>query len=272
MKIAVFTPSYRHTSARCNEVIKIAVDEARCAGHDMCHLTVANCLVEEARNKCLGYVLTVPEHADTEAVLFIDDDMKPEPEAICKIIELNKPVASSLLTTRIEPVKLLVKRWDQDRSRFLWNENFCTVRPQEGPYATGAAFMFIRREVIESVKEYHISARDWMELQRPEMDRLRVRSEAREEERKRKERIRRENFARDFQEIELFSRDIQDDELRTAEDIGFYWRVLQCGIPVTIDPRIRVTHTGEKDYSWEDYIPPSKLEPGMFTVDPLRVA
>lgn len=260
MKIAVFSPAYRASAASCAEAIQASIARAQRIGHKVIQLTVANCLVEMARNRALGYVLTAPECRSTEAVIFIDDDMKPEPDAICKLVDLGKPIASSLLTTRIDPIQLLVKRWSAEKRCFLWRENFKTTEPSEGPYATGAAFMFIRRDVIEAVMEYHLSARDWLAMHEQELDRLGVSLEIREVERERKAAIRRTNFTKDSQNIELFSRNMQDNELRTAEDIGFCWKVLQCGFNMTIDPRIRVSHTGEKDYTWEDYVPPSLRE------------
>jgi hypothetical protein len=260
MKIAVFTPAYRASAASCAEMIQASIARAQKVGHKVTQLTHANCLPEMARNKALGFVLAAPELRSTEGVIFIDDDMKPEQDAICKLVELGKPIASSLLTTRIDPIQLLVKRWSPEKRQFLWRENFRTDQPSEGQYATGGAFMFVRRDVIEKVAEYHLSANDWLELRKEELDRMGVSPEIREQERWRKSDKRRANFAKDPQNIELFSRNMQDNELRTAEDIGFYWRVLMCGYNVTIDPRIRVTHTGEKDYSWEDYVPPSMRE------------
>lgn len=260
MKIAVFVPAYRSSTSSCAEAIQASVERARKLGHKVAQFTHANCLPELARNKALGVILAVPDYRSIDAVLFIDDDMKPELDAIAKMAELNKPIASSLLTTRTEPIELLVKRWSTEKRCFLWRENFRTDQPSEGPYGTGAAFMWMRRDALMTIAEYHLSARDWLEMKAEELDRLEVAPEIRERERQRKEKIRRENFAKDFQNLELFSRNMQDNELRTAEDVGFYWRSIHCGIPTTIDPRIRVTHTGEKDYSWEDYIPPSQRE------------
>ena len=256
MKIAVFVPMYRSTSAQCASIIQQAVNAAACAGHQVTHTMHADALVDEGRNFCLG------RHAnECDYAIFIDDDMKPEEQSINKIVALDRPVASCLLSTRAEPVELVIRIWNEKLHGFSHAENFRTNYPVEGkhpnpPFAVGAAFLCIRRDAIDALKEYYLTARDWIEADRSLMDRLRVRSENREVERARKEVIRRELYKNEYY-LRIFDRDFQGGERRVSEDITFSMKLMQLGIPITIDPTIRVTHTGERDYSWEDYIPPT---------------
>jgi hypothetical protein len=244
----VFVPSYRSAQAECVSLIGQSVTMAAMKGHELQVIYHSGALADDGRNECLATLTP-----DVDFALFIDDDMVPEPEAISKIIALEKPVASALLTTRSEPVALAIKVWSHERQGYFNIQNFRTDRAQEGDFGVGAAFLFLSSCVVDDLREYYLSAQDWAELHRQEHDRLHVRVENREAERKRKEHDRRSAWSRD-RYLRIFERDIRH-ERRQGEDISLSWRIMQCGYKVTVDPTIQVGHRGVRDFSHEDYVP-----------------
>lgn len=240
---------YRSMRADCMMDMQIAMSQAKRAGHDIDAVPYGYALIDESRNAC------VAKYSDgADFVLFMDDDMKPEPEAINKIIALNAPIASAICTTRTEPTDLVLLEWVDERGGFVKCHTIPMHKPVTKRFGVGGAFLCIRKDALERIKEYYLSAQDWIDWHKPEHDRMHVRKEKREEERKHKERLRRENFEKS-QYLRIFERDPMPNEKRCGEDIGFSWRALQLGIPITVDGRIRVAHSGYKDYTPDDYVP-----------------
>ena len=253
--IQVFVPSYRNTDSMCTQIIEHAIGKAAEAGHQIVKMTHASAMVDVARNKCLIHVSD-----QCDFVLWIDDDMKPEPDAISKIVALNRPFASALCTTRTEPVQLALKHWHRDREEFSNWEDYAPTRLIEGDYGVGAAFLCVRRDALREIVGYHLHAQDWLDWNRKMLDRLHVRAEYREKERARKEALRRKNYEQKG-ELRVFETEVHDgSEKRLGEDLIFCWRALQLGIPVSVDPTIRVGHTGHRDFYLEDYQPPKHFE------------
>lgn len=252
MKIQTFVPTYRNTDTMCLQYIEQAIAKAVTdGGHTIAKYTHAGALVDVSRNNCIARYV----RPDSDFVLFIDDDMKPEPDAINKIVALNRPIVSALMTTRMEPVSLALKKWNGENPGFSNWDDYPPTSIIEGEYAVGAAFLCIRMDALSTIVAYYLDAWDWMDWNRLMFDRLKVRSEYRQAERVRRSDLRRKNL-KERGELRVFETEVHDgSEKRLGEDLVFSWKAIQCKIPITVDPSIRVTHTGSRDYSVEDFIP-----------------
>ena len=112
-------------------------------------------------------------------------------------------------------------------------------------------FLLLSRETIEQLKEYYLSARDWLEANRRCFDRMHVRAENREKERAHKAEIRRANWDRE-KYLLVFDYPVGENELQFGEDVGMCWHLMQLGIPVLIDTGVIVGHLGEYPYGpWD---------------------
>lgn len=263
--IQTFVPIYRAADGTALRHIMQAMAHASAAGHQIIASSYGGALVDDARNSALGQCLS-----NVDYLLFIDDDMKPEPDAINKIVALDRPITSALCTTRSEPVALSLSEWEEKEHRFKKWESYAPTRIIEGQYGVGAAFLCVRMDALMQLVDYYLTARDWLAWNRPLLDRLKVRSEFREQERERKESLRR-MFMQKRGLLRIFERMVYDSELNVGEDLAFCWKAIQCGIPITVDPTIRVGHKGDKDYHVEDYIAPEHVKNFIHTPESLGI-
>lgn len=252
MKTAeILVSTYRAADPQCMREIMAAVSECNRAGWRVHFDTYGNALLHQARNRALAQV-------EADYAVFIDDDMVPERRAILQLLELGAPVASAVCTTRGFPVQLCVREYNYEKNTFLEMDQVPWDRPITGPFGVGAAFLAVRSDVISKLLEHYLTAKDWVLDNRLVHDRMCVRADRIERERARKEERRRALFEKD-KYARVFSHPVQDDELECGEDIGFSSRLLQIGIQVTLDARIRVGHKGDYVYSTADYSPESPV-------------
>lgn len=263
--IQTFVPAYRASDAMAQHVITQAMSRAYQAGHQIISNVFGGALADTARNNAICAVFP-----NVDFVLFMDDDMKPEPDAISKIVALNKPIASALCTTRSEPVALSLSTWDEKGRSFQTWDDYAPTQVIEGQYGVGAAFLCIRMDALRQVVDYYLSAKDWLDWNRPMLDRLKVRAENRERERERKSELR-HRFMEKRGILRVFEQTVYDSEIPMGEDLCFCWKAMQCGIPVTVDPTIRVGHQGAKDYYVEDFIPQRHLKNFTQTAESLGI-
>lgn len=204
-----------------------------------------NALIHRSRNQAL--VSTRPD-AD---VLFVDDDMLPLEDALLRLVAHGRPVVSALCTTRIPPIQYAFKLYDEPSDQFIPVDRVRLDRMITGQFSIGFGFLLVSREAIGKVIEHHLSGNDWLTDSRRKNDRLHVRAEWREKERARIEEIRRtrhasEKYLRVFRNLET------DEELELGEDTTFSRRLIQVGIPVSIDTGTVVGHMGEHPFGpWD---------------------
>jgi hypothetical protein len=222
------------------------VSASRKAGHSLNLRTYGNALVHRARNDALATF-----GAGADYALFVDDDMVPEPEALNQLLAHRVPVVSAACTTRVPPVRLAAKVYDEKSDQFVPLEAIRPDRLVTGQFAVGAAFLLMDRATIESLREYYLSARDWLDENIRLLNRLHVRADLREKERARKEEIRRAHFEREKM-LRVFDFPVADSELQLGEDIALSRKLVNLGIPVSIDASVAVGHLGEHTYGpWD---------------------
>ena len=226
--------------------IQMMVDRARERGHDVYFPpdVFGSAMVTRARNISLRKI-----RQDSDFVLFVDDDMIPVASALVRLVSRNVPVVSALCTTRTFPPAIAAKHYDKETGEFSGLENFDEDRLIKGPWAIGFGFVLIQTPVLRRIEEYVLSGYDWLDFNRKQLDRLHVRAENREMERKRIEEKRRKRFEQE-KYIPVFQMPI-DDQLQSeiAEDMHFSRMLHQLDIPVYIDTDCIVGHIGDFPYS-----------------------
>jgi glycosyltransferase involved in cell wall biosynthesis len=244
MKIDILCPRYRNPPLTALDALDDLAAHTIAQGHDVrIPRLYGSALVHRARNIALTRI-----RKDADYVLFCDDDMAPERDALVRLLGHGVPVVSALCTTRTIPPCIAAKAYDPERDEFALIEDIRRDKLITGTFGVGAAFLLIQRSALESVLEYHLSGRDWLELNRRQFDRLHVRSENREKERARIEAKRRANWEREgINRVFAFS--VNGDELECGEDVHFSRLLMQLGIPVAIDTGCIVGHVGEFSYS-----------------------
>jgi hypothetical protein len=210
----------------------------------------ANALIHKARNRALAEV-----RPDCTHVLFADDDMIPEKEALCRLLAHDLPVVSAVCTKRASPTELVARAWDEKSQQYLPLASINLRKVVSGDLAVGGAFLLIGRSALDRVIEYHLSGRDWIDENVRMLDLLKVRGENREEYRKRLEEIRRGRWTRD-RCIALWDFVTGPDGLQLGEDIFVSAKFRRLGIPVAIDGQTWVGHIGEYPYGVWDLVDP----------------
>ena len=246
MKIDVIKLQGRWVNTQSSFAIAAMVERARERGHDV-HFppdVFGSAMITHARNLSLKAV-----RKDSDYVLFVDDDMVPMQGALTRLIGHGTPVVSALCTTRTMPPKIAAKFYDPETEEFSLLEEFDENVLASGPWAIGFGFVLIQRAVLDQVIEFVLSGNDWLALSKKMLDRLRVRSEAREAERARIETRRRalyvnEGIAPVFQ-LNLHP-EVQHE---IAEDMHFSRLLHAMEIPVWIDSGCLVGHIGDFPYS-----------------------
>lgn len=249
-KVAICLFSYR--GANTNALMGIVngmIPFTKQNGIDCTERIYGNAMIDRSRN---GALVAALQDGNVTHVLFCDDDMLPQEDALVRLVDAELPVISALCTTRAYgDVRIACSVYDHQREAF---GQLAKIRPDQivtGPFAPGTGFLLVDRATIEAVIEYHLSANDWLEENVIRLNRLCVRAGAREAERSRLERLRRDRYASKG-EVRVFEFAVSENDERLGEDISFGRKLLRLGIQVAIDPRVQVGHVGEYPYGpWD---------------------
>lgn len=257
-KVDILLFTYRSTPFIAHSAIYAMAIHSRLKGIDATLTPYGSALIEDSRN-----MATAKIRPDADFVMHCDDDMLPRPHCLDWLMKLDAPFAAPLFTTRSEPVSITLKEWDATDKVFKavgFKDGFQN-KALKGTFAVGMALTLMRRDCLEAVREYVLSARDWMDEHHGLMDRLHVRLETREKERKRIEAIRREAFAANGT-CNIFRRERTDRDDIYGEDISLGRRLIGCGIESVVDTREAnyVGHLGDYAYGPWDFGSPNNLK------------
>lgn len=244
MKVDILVPRYRVVFPDADRAIGAMAGHAKAQGIDVrMPDVVGTALINKVRNLALTKIRT-----DCDYVLFCDDDMFPQPDALMKLLRHNKPVASALCTTRDQwPPKLCLKIWEDEKQQFALVDEVRDGASLYGKFAPGTGFLLISKQTVDRLIEHYLSASDWMEFNRPIFDRLHVRKEWRERERERIVGLRRHLWESE-QYHRVFDFGVVD-EIQYGEDIWLGLLLLQLNVQVVIDTTCLVGHLGNFPYS-----------------------
>lgn len=245
MKIDLVIPSYRHVKSDCFQAIVALVNHTRTNGHDAQLVEIYNNSYPHwARND--GLVRIRP---DAEAVLFCDDDMLPERDALLRLIAHDMPIVSALCTSRGFPVKLCITAYSEQEDLFHQIEHVDGDTVMVGKLGAGAAFLLVKREVLDAVKAQWLEASDWIVDNAPSFDRMRVSAWQREQERQRIAALRAEYLVTDpMATLKIFNLHDHESGRQLGEDVGFCRRAIQLGYKIAIDTTVQVGHIGDFPY------------------------
>lgn len=246
MKVDVIELRGRFNSAQCAFAIEAMANHTAARGYDVFHPkdVWGSAQLDRARNLSLQKI-----RKDSDFVLFVDDDMIPVTGALNRLIDHDMPVVSALCVTRSLPPKIAAKRYVHESGRYAALEHCPDNTVMVGDYSVGAAFLLVKTAVIAQVIEFVLSGRDWLELNRKAHDRLKVRSENREAERRRIEADRRARYETEGM-APVFQFTLMDDSGPHISEDHHFCRLLHAlGIPVAIDTGALVGHMGDFPYS-----------------------
>jgi len=241
MKVDVLRFQYRRPPDGSVIAQQAMIAESRRAGHEVDLLITGNALVHASRNKAIAQA-----RKDADFLLFCDDDMVPQPDALMRLMAHSLPAVSGLFTTRVEPVRYTFKLWDPAAEQFVPPPDLEHLPDGllEGKWGLGAAFLLLSRAALDRVLEFWLSAEDWALDNRRLFDRLHVRSELREREKLRVSEARRLNFQTDGY-LRLFDFPVQPNERQLGEDLAFSRLMIRAGVGIAIDTDVVVGHMGD---------------------------
>lgn len=251
MRIRVLRFTYRWQHPECADALERELDLLAHAGHQVFKpFRFGNALIHKARSQAFGH----KNQDDCDFLFMVDDDMLPEKGALLRLLEHDAQIASAVCTTRVFPVKLCVRQWDEPARQFVDADWVNRNRPVTGQYGVGGAFLLIRQDARQKLIEHYLSARDWLADECSRMNRMHVRAEYREKERARIAELRQYHWDKE-RYCRIFSHPLSETEYEMGEDLGFSLRLMQLKIPVTLDASINVGHVGDYPYGLSDYVP-----------------
>jgi len=215
--VFIATPMARHpvrqyTSALTQTCIRLSEIGIRC----FVQTVVGNSNLPRARNELVAAFLA----SNYTDLLFVDDDMGWEPEAVVRLLASDKPLLGAVGSKKVmrpdsDPAKWCCRFWPD---RPLRQDDFGNIEVE----SVGTGFLKIERRVFEAMIAAHP---EWKRRGWPDMA-----------EEKRAQYYR-------------FFRFDHDDPNEIGEDYDFCksWRAL--GGEVWIDPTIKLVHVGEWEFS-----------------------
>lgn len=241
MKVDVLIPRYKTLKEGAYNAIARMCAYSKQQGVDLAEpILRASSLIEETRNMALAQT-----RKDVDYILFCDDDMVPEPDALIRLAGHKMPLVSALTTTKeVFPPTLSVRAYSEEEDRFVIVERVAPNKVITGKLGVGAGFMLFSREVRDQTVAEWREARDWLADHEPMLRRLRVPSSMRERERKRVAEMRKGLDVAP----QVFSRDTTRCGHKLGEDISFCRRVLRLGFDIAVDTSVQVGHLGDFPY------------------------
>jgi hypothetical protein len=250
LRVDALIPTYRHLNCGSYNSILTMLNYTREQGVNVkMPALFSGGIIHHSRNQSLTYI-----RPNADFVLFVDDDMVPEKEHLCKLLKHELPAVSALTTTRVPPVELTIKAYDRESDRFASISDIKIGGVVSGDLCAGTGFLLVKKSVIDRVREYHLSASDWLFDNRLSLDRMGVSSEARAAEAARIS-TKRVRLAREKKVERIFDYYRDDEEREAGEDVSFCRKILLCNIPIAVDTTVWVGHLGERPFGYWDYDP-----------------
>lgn len=268
-RVAVLVPCYKSPETEMktalHEMIKFTNASGEAIGYWGPFFTQAS-VVHFVRNELITALLKSQE--PFTHVLFLDDDIVPEKDALLKLLAHEKDIVGAVCTTRRDPPIPNIREWDEEakvlKEIWYWKENGLK---EVGGVGTG--MLLISADALEKVAEAYFTCAfekemfqlpderaQWLEAQR----------------RKRFDETAKCMWFRFLSGLAGY------DEW--GEDMSFSlmaWRY--AGIPVYCDTSVQPMHIGQYGYSVRDFLPhrdealaKAKAEGRVKTFDPTLIA
>lgn len=244
-KVDVLIPSYRSLNPHASQAIAGMINATVEAGFDVKMPAVfASGVIHWTRNESINAI-----RPDADYVLMCDDDMLPEPDALKKLLKRKLNAVSAHTVSRGIPVKISAKAYDAENDLFYAiTAGFKEDHLYKGAFGVGTGFLLLKRSVIDAVKEFWLSAEDWVADHRKMFDRLNVHED---------------NICQERDVISAARRSVvkvggrigvfhfwtnTETGWEFGEDISFSRRLIQLGYEIGIDTGVSVGHIGDFPY------------------------
>lgn len=242
--VAVLVPVYDHPEPRMSEAVTNMLRAAREAGacESFFGPPCSSSVIHWSRNWLIANLLK--SQKPWTHVLFIDDDIVPQPDSLIKLLSHKKDIVAGLCTRRQDPPIPNVRLFDENRKlyteRWSWPENALTEVD-----AIGTGLMLISKHALEQVAEVYFRCMYEKEVfgisdeKKSEMQNARLK------------------FYDDNANAYWF-RFLQslDGSCEMGEDISFCFLAKRyAGIPIYMDTGVQPGHIGDYVYSIKDFLP-----------------
>ena len=179
-------------------------------------------------------------------VLFMDDDMVPEKDAIVRLLRHEKDVVGALCSHRNDPPVPNMRRFEPTTNEwfnvFQWDTD--ALCGESGIVGVGGGMILATKHAMDSIAEYYVSCEFEKQLWSPSIDKLE------------EMRAKRRKFFEDSGNAYWFEfLKAPNGQGEYGEDISFSYKANHCGLKVYVDTSIQPGHMGRYSYGVKDFMP-----------------
>jgi hypothetical protein len=180
-------------------------------------------------------------------VLFIDDDIVVEPDALERLLSHKKDIVAGLCTRRQDPPVPNIRLYDEDSGKYqqIWEWPEGELIGDHKRLAVGTGLMLITRHALEQVAQAYFDC-VW------EQEKWGLQGEKLEKEKS----LRLDAFDKD--KTCYWFRFLENPKvpIEMGEDISFCFMATRyCDIPVYVDTKVQPGHIGNYPFSIRDFLP-----------------
>ncbi len=226
------------------------------------HISVVGQPIARARNIVTHEALNSP---DVTHLLWIDSDMVYGPDSLQRLLSHDLPFVGGLCFDRRHPYKPVIARefddsWGYDKGTIGWIFDYPPGKVISVDF-TGGAFLLVKREVFERIREREVAASFKENL--PALPGLASPAEYRawQEDRDRRYADALANYSGWWDEHSDWG----------SEDLSLCWRARQAGYQIHVDTGLKIGHVGEvivdeafaqrnRSFEWNQSHPPLTAE------------
>lgn len=234
--VAILIPTHKKMENETGQAIERMLPVARQNCHVVMRPIVGSSVVHWVRNDLLARLYK--DKTPFDYVLFMDDDMVPQPEALSVLVERKVDIIGAVCTVRQDPPLPNVRHYNREAGYYqvadidrpgLWEVD-----------AIGTGFLLISKKALDAIGEYTLSQRYWIEHYGLSV-----------EEAAKREKIERERAAQDHNCY--WFEFLRHGPGEISEDVSFCFKAQECGFKIFADSSIQVGHVGSYAFSLGDY-------------------
>lgn len=240
--VQILVPSYSEGTPKTFEnALHAMVDYSRSKGVNVYQpLIFGHSLISWVRNELVAKV--IQSKKPWTHVLFIDDDIVPEPDALVKLLSHGKDITSGLCTKRCDPPIPTIRSFDEATGDFhqmlQWQDHGKLIQVD----AVGTGLMLISQKAVQEIGRYSINCEYEKKLygDAPNFGDIGG---------KRLAHYLKTGDALWFQLLPALS-----GKGEYGEDIGFCLKARECGIGIFVDTTVTPKHLGTYGFSFDDFV------------------
>jgi hypothetical protein len=214
---------------------------------------LGSCVVHWARNQLIAEIMKGGQ--PFTHILYIDDDIVPEPDYLVRMLRHDKDVVGALCTRRTDPPVPNVRDFDEETQNFVqWRDPEQMIEralagelsPEECllPKAVGTGMMLISRKALDRIADYWVNCEYERDIVGASPEWVEKHSAVRSDYYKQH---------KDAFWFQFLNHPKGAGEY--GEDISFCWKARQCGLGVFTDISLQPEHMGEYGYTALDFTP-----------------